>query len=348
MPSTLGALFAAGANNFNLIRLLAALAVIYGHAGVVVGSLQPDVFLRLVGYKFIGGVAVDVFFVLSGFLIAASAQSGQGVRYFVASRVLRIYPALLVCVVLSIVVLGTFYADGFDWLSASTWRYFWVNGSALNTEYFLPGVFAGRPDKAVNGSLWSIPVEVRMYVAVLVLHVLGVLARRAVFNALFLAGALLVFFQPAAFDPWLLHPSHLHMVGMFGLGVFYWVNRDSIAINTWVLLLLLFAAACVHGTPKFGYAYAMVLPYALWCAAFAPGLLWFNRVGDYSYGVYLYGWPVQQCLAASWPSMTALQNTAAAGAVALGLGVLSWRLVEQPSLRLKKRFRAARGAGGRA
>jgi peptidoglycan/LPS O-acetylase OafA/YrhL len=340
LNNNLGELFETRGNNFNLIRLLAAASVIYGHAGVVVGSLEPDFFLRSVGYKFIGGVAVDVFFVLSGFLIAASAESGQGLRYFCASRLLRIYPALLVCLTLSIVTLGALYAGGFEFWSASTWRYFWVNASTVNTEYFLPGIFTDRPDNAINGSLWSIPVEVRMYVLVALLSILGVLARRALFNLVFFSCALLLYFHPEKFSPLLLHPSHLHVVGMFGIGVFYWVNRRGIPLSPWVLFMLLLIAGALHGTPKFGFAYVMVLPYLVWSLAFFPGFLWFNKMGDYSYGVYLYGWPVQQVVAASFPSMNALQNTFFAIAASLVLAVLSWHLVERPSLRMKSRFKS--------
>jgi peptidoglycan/LPS O-acetylase OafA/YrhL len=336
---TLGDHFANRGNNFNLIRLVAAAAVIYGHAGVVLGDGTPDFFLRLIGYKFIGGLAVDVFFVLSGFLIAASAQSGQGFSYYIASRVLRIYPALLVCVILSITVLGTHFSNGFEFFSASTWRYLWVNASAVNTEYFLPGVFSGRPDKAVNGSLWSIPVELRMYLLVGLLYLLGVLARPALFNLLFFGCALLAYFKPSAFEPLLLHPSHLHVVAMFSVGVFYWINRNAVPVQPWILLLMLFGAAAVHGTPKFAVAYMVLVPYALWCLAFAPGLLWFNRIGDYSYGLYLYGWPVQQCWAALFPSATIMQNTFLSISAATLLAAASWRWVERPSLRLKRHFR---------
>ena len=83
---TLGAVFDARNNSMNIMRLLAALAVIYGHASAVTGRGPGDLFLQFVGYKFIGGVAVDVFFVLSGFLITASAMSGKGIRYFVVSK----------------------------------------------------------------------------------------------------------------------------------------------------------------------------------------------------------------------------------------------------------------------
>ena len=72
------------------MRLIAALAVIYGHASAVTGKGPADIFLQWVGYKFIGGVAVDVFFVISGYLITQSALSKNGLIYYCASRILRI------------------------------------------------------------------------------------------------------------------------------------------------------------------------------------------------------------------------------------------------------------------
>ncbi|WP_057380457.1 acyltransferase family protein [Pseudomonas aeruginosa] len=183
---TLGAVFDARNNSMNIMRLLAALAVIYGHASAVTGRGPGDLFLQFVGYKFIGGVAVDVFFVLSGFLITASAMSGKGIRYFVVSRVLRIYPALIICVVLSVFLLGPLLTVSHEyWVSTATWRYLFGNATAYRTEYFLPGVFSGLHDPAVNGSLWSLLVEVRLYLMVGIGFMVGVFSSKRVFNTLF-------------------------------------------------------------------------------------------------------------------------------------------------------------------
>lgn len=139
LGKTLGETFKGSQNNLNLIRLLAALSVIYGHASAVTGQGPADIFLQLVGFKFIGGVAVDIF-VISGFLITASAMGRHGLKYYVASRLLRIYPALIVCVVFTVLVIGPLFSVADDYFKAGqTWRYFWVNASIYNTEYFLPG-----------------------------------------------------------------------------------------------------------------------------------------------------------------------------------------------------------------
>ncbi|MBC7601359.1 MAG: acyltransferase, partial [Ramlibacter sp.] len=105
MMPTLGSLFDGRSNNFNLIRLLAALVVIYAHAPAITGLGAPEPFAQFTG-KYSGALAIDVFFLLSGFLVTASALSERGLRHFIASRVLRIYPALVVCTALMVLVLG--------------------------------------------------------------------------------------------------------------------------------------------------------------------------------------------------------------------------------------------------
>jgi peptidoglycan/LPS O-acetylase OafA/YrhL len=204
---TLGDCLKEKQNNFNIIRLVAALSVIYGHADAVTGRGPADIFLQYVGFKFIGGVAVDVFFVVSGFLVAASALSGNGILYYLKSRLLRIYPALFVCVGLTVLLLGPALTVSADyWRAPETWRFLWVNASAYGTEYFLPGVFQGMHDKAVNGSLWSLAVEVKMYWIVLALYVLGILKSRSLFNGLFFCSLVVGYFAPDAGLPQLRIP----------------------------------------------------------------------------------------------------------------------------------------------
>jgi peptidoglycan/LPS O-acetylase OafA/YrhL len=325
-------------NNINLIRLIAALSVIYGHAGAITGKGEPDIFLRLVGYKFIGGFAVDVFFVVSGFLVSASILSHKGIAYYVTSRILRIYPAIIVCLIFTVLILGPILNNGAPYWTEQTWNYFWVNTTTWNTEYFLPGVFNNLHDHAINGSLWSLPVEVRMYILVVFLYIFGLMEHRSLFNALFFVAILIGFFNKPIYLPFLLHESHLNVIGMFWIGMFYWINRESIPISPWILFMMLLFAASTHNQPNFGYAYYMITPYLIFCLAFMPGLEFFNRLGDYSYGVYLYGWPVQQCLLHLYPDMTTIQNAIWGCIVSTLFGILSWHLVEKPSLKLKYNF----------
>lgn len=336
----LSKVFDARNNSMNIMRLLTALAVIYGHASAVTGRGPGDIFLQYVGYKFIGGVAVDVFFVLSGFLITASVMSGNGIRYFIASRVLRIYPALIVCCVLSVFLLGSLLtiSDQY-WQSMDTWRYLLGNATAYRTEYFLPGVFTELHDHAINGSLWSLQIEVRLYLMIGIGFLIGVFSSKRVFNALFFTVIILGYFAPDMFSRLFEPENHRHVAMMFMIGSFAWVNRESIPMRPDVMFALLVFAASLHGTSKFGFAYALLLPYLVFYIAIGKWGLWFNRWGDYSYGTYLYGWPCQQLVLMSFPDIGNIGNTILSGVLAVFLAFLSWHLVEKSSLQLKERFR---------
>ena len=342
--NSLGNLFRNNANNLNLIRLLAAIAVIYGHASAITGRGPADIFLQLVGYKFIGGVAVDVFFVISGFLITASAMSGNGIKYYIASRVLRIYPALISCIAISTLILGpVMTSTSTYWTDSKTWNYFFWNASALKTEYFLPGVFESLHDRAINGSLWSIVVEVRLYIAIGFLALLNIIKHRTLFNILFFSVLTLSFLIPEfslIISP---YENHRHVALMFILGAFAWVNRQDIPVNPAILLGLLMFSASQHGTPGFGFSYCLLLGYSIFYLAFLPGLAWFNKVGDFSYGVYLYGWISQQMTVYFFPNFSNFENAIYASLIALTAAYFSWTFIEKPSLRFRHFFRTTKG-----
>ena len=338
--NSLGDLFKNNANNLNLIRLLSAFAVIYGHASAVTGRGPSDIFLQLVGYKFIGGVAVDVFFLISGFLITASAMSVNGLKYYIASRMLRIYPALILCIAISTFILGPAMTSANTyWTDSRTWNYFLSNASAFKTEYFLPGVFESLHDRAINGSLWSITVEVRLYIVIGILALLNIIRYRALFNVLFFS--VIVFFYLLPEFSFIIspHESHRHVTLMFFLGVFAWVNRQEIPINPAILLVLVFFSASQHGAPGFDFLYCLLLAYSIIYLAFIPGLAWFNKVGDFSYGVYLYGWTSQQMIVYFFPHVSNFENTIYASLIALAAAYFSWTFIEEPSLRLRHFFK---------
>ncbi|ELW9531216.1 acyltransferase [Burkholderia cenocepacia] len=165
-------------NNFDFLRLLAAFAVLYSHQHALVGLPEPTLGLP----DSLGAFGVSIFFSISGYLIAQSWERDPNLLRFATKRVLRIWPALLVVTVLAAFVLGPIVSD----LPVATyfqdplvWKY--LDNLRLRMTFQLPGVFTTNPfPNSVNGSTWTIPVEVRWYVYLSIAGALGLLRKRLV------------------------------------------------------------------------------------------------------------------------------------------------------------------------
>jgi peptidoglycan/LPS O-acetylase OafA/YrhL len=325
-------------NNFNLIRLFAAWAVIYGHSHAIVAGAGDDLVVRLLHFKFSGGIAVDVFFVISGFLIAASLERNRLPSYLM-SRAIRIFPALLVCVGLSTFVLGPLLTTASDyWQRPEVWHYFIANaGLSTNTAYFLPGVFENLNFNSINGSLWSLPIEFRLY---LWLGLFGLLSlnRPNRFNPIFIA-LMTIGFLLLTRSPLTPEKSNVAYAQAFFLtGAFAWVNRSSIPLSWPLLFATLVFAASLHGTEHFYVGYFLALSYGTLFLAYIPKLP-VIRHHDFSYGLYLYGWPSQQIVQTIAPATGPVGNTIWATLLAGTFAVASWFLIESPAMKMKSRFR---------
>lgn len=327
-------------NNLTFIRLLAALAVIYGHAYAVVPGFGGDWVLRTTGYAFAGGVAVDLFFLISGFLVTASVLKA-GVRHYVVSRVLRVYPALWVHLILVTFVLGPFITTlplSSYFTHSDVWSYFFGLAGTYKGAFFLPGVFEGNADHAVNGSIWSVLIEVWLYCILLGFYLIGILRSRAIFNVIFFVLLVIVWQDSSHVPSFISGTTNLHVCMMFYIGSFLYINREMVPVSPYYLLLALFLSGMTIGTDRFPYAYALLLVTFFCSASFSSQFAWMDRYGDYSYGVYLYGWPSQQIVALLFPKLSPLPNALISMVLALMLAILSWHLVEKRALRLKNLF----------
>lgn len=325
-------------NNFTLIRLVAALLVIYGHSYPIVGSGHPDLVLQLLQSRFSGAVAVDIFFVISGFLICASWERNS-FSQFVVARALRIYPALIVCTILSVFVLGFFMStDASYFASSDVWGYLKYNVTLLTTKYYLPGVFETHPDKAVNGSIWSLPYEVRLYAYLALLGGLSVLKSGRYFFACLIIG-LAYFFDLFSYVHFTVDKSWRNLGPFFMAGAFCWIYRKSIVLSAPILMLMIIGCIAFNKTDKFIYFYFITLIYGTFYLAYIPQINW-NPKKDLSYGVYLYGWPIQQLVFHFVPGCSAELNAVVSMACALVMGYLSWTFVEAPALLLRKKIKS--------
>jgi peptidoglycan/LPS O-acetylase OafA/YrhL len=170
-------------NNIDFLRLLAAVGVVFGHAFVFSGSVDPITrgIARLDLPHMAGthGFSVWFLFFISGYLVSASYAHRHDVRHYLWSRFLRIYPGLFLVILLTTLcgVIITTLPAGDYFSDKTTWKYFSRNILGFSIKYELPGVFANNHNNAVNGSLWTIPLELRLYLVVMVLGLCGLFKR---------------------------------------------------------------------------------------------------------------------------------------------------------------------------
>jgi peptidoglycan/LPS O-acetylase OafA/YrhL len=330
-------------NNFDALRLLAAWLVLFSHSYPISGQRESDPFARYIGIDTLGGVGVAIFFVLSGYLVTNSLATSRSVLSFAKKRALRIFPALVVITVLCAYGLGPILttvplATYFD--HPQTHAFLW-NMSAYFIFYGLPGVFIGNPEAgAVNGSLWSLPYEISCYFALILLWLLRVPRRISVT----LIVAVLVIFlclRPPmppgnGFDTfWGVDYFTVKLGLMFSIGVWFQLWKTSVQPGFSVsCLLMVFALAMNRShlqTAVFVIGFSIfVLALGLRRGAM-PRLP--SKMGDWSYGLYLYAFPVQQVLAMyGLASFGVVAFTAASTVVAFAFAALSWYLIEKPAM----------------
>jgi peptidoglycan/LPS O-acetylase OafA/YrhL len=322
-------------NNFNLIRMVAATGVLVSHAfPLTYGPGTPEPLERWLGFS-LGYVSVMVFFALSGFLITRSFQKSASLKRFVKARVYRIYPALIAVLLVTVAVGALSVPD--DW-RARFWgavpNYLLSNLALFRLHYDLPGVFMSNPyGPAINGSLWTLFYEVLCYVLVAMAGLAGALSRPRVFLvlvALFavaFVASLLVGDLPRRVD------NVLKLGFPFAIGSALAVWRDKVPFGAPVAFALAGAALLAAPFAVFPAVFAVALAYGvLWLGHLrVPALLPYNRLGDYSYGTYIYAFPVQQSVAALGVTSPWI-NIALALPVTLFCAVLSWTFVEAPAL----------------
>lgn len=340
-------------NNFDSVRLIAATAVIYGHAHPLTGT--PDV--GFLGNS-VESFAVKVFFVVSGYLITASWIADPDVRRYLEKRSLRIFPALWVVVLLTMLVLGPALTS-LPWgayFKAPLFREHAWN-LVLRPVYALPGVFEHLPyPHAINGSLWSLPVEFAMYLVMPLILWLSVRLRaRWLLAALtvLLCVASLFFLHGILPRPGIVIwgtgvASMLDVCPYFLLGACAQVYpirpllQPSVALGVIGLVVFLQPTGLLADVALYLATPLAVLGFAL---SPAPVFSRAGRWGDFSYGIYLYGFPLQQTVNALATSrLTPLQNALISIPLALLLGVVSWRLIERRALALKPRRMVAKPA----
>lgn len=328
-------------NNFLLLRLIAASLVVYGHSFALAQHCTDcrDVVGSLFRYRYSGDIGLHIFFVISGFLVTASFCNRENIGQFAKARLLRIYPALIVCTLL-MVLLGaalTTLDPASYWTSPATRSFIFKNSTLRGVAFSLPGVFDGmKYGGAMNGSLWSLPIELRLYIIVACLGLLGAFKTRFVSNIVITSIVAIALFSPSWLFFFKSAPANLRVGAFFALGAILYVNRRTIPLHWSALLALVIASIAAHGTPAFEWLAGLVIGYGVFFIAFSKKIRLPIFIKDYSYGIYLYAWPAQQLIAYFAPTWGPYRMAVCSMLAAWILGALSWHLVERPALKLKR------------
>ncbi|MCH9698472.1 MAG: acyltransferase [Gammaproteobacteria bacterium] len=349
MPKTLSACLSNRDNNFNLLRFIAATLVLYSHCYPLSG-IPGEPLGQAIRISF-GNVAVDIFFVTSGLLVTKSLFDRKDIVFFIWSRVLRIFPALIVAVLFCVLVVGTYFTslpldDYFGHLE--TTKFIKRNITLYNGVFVhLPGVFKHLPYTAVNGSLWTLPAEIKMYSIIAIIGffiyikpaIVTEKTAKSIFIAVFLMSLVSFYYQFAFKFPKVLYYQHItRFLTVFFSGAVLYIFAEQVVLSFRMFLLALGALVYFKSMhTQFFIVYFLVIGYLTIYLAYIPGgvIRQFNLFGDYSYGIYIYAFPVQQSIAALIKGVDVWTMFAIAFVVTFLLAFISWHCIEKPMLRKK-------------
>lgn len=320
-------------NNYDGLRLGAALVVLVFHAWPLAGWGHPP---QVAGWR-VYTLAVFVFFAVSGQLITRSWDRDSRARAYALKRAARILPALVTVVVITAMLLGPLFSTltpAEYYMSANTWNY--LLNILFVAQYPLPGVFETNPSQAVNGSLWSLGPEVLCY-GLVALFGPSWLRRyprarplaTAALAAAFL-GASMAVAQVAGLG-WL-------RITLVAMSVFFAASFVEILSprRSHVLAFALAATLTFGSMVNLPYAELFVVPCLPYIVRYlgeqsTPGIRAVAAKGDFSYGVYLWGFPFTQMAVSMFPSDPVKIMAIAILCTALA-AYLSWNIVERPAL----------------
>lgn len=331
-------------SGFDYLRIILAVLVLFGHSFPISGDNVQASVMPWGITSFRGYMVLPMFFALSGFLVAASLVRVQSLKVFLGLRALRILPALCVEIALSALILGPLLTSASlrDYFTDRKFFIYFANMAGW-IHYHLPGLFLGHPaGRIVNGSLWTVPYELECYIALAVLAAIGLTKRPILFFAAVIALCIgiLVLTILAHLD---LEPARGTVTGrqlvlFFLAGVGLYLFRDRVPWSVGVFLSCLALAAWLVTSHLWIYLLPFPIAYiTAYLGLLRPRKLPLIFTGDYSYGTYLYAYPIQQSVFQMVPGSDKWWVNFFVSLIVVGcFAAFSWHAIEKPALRLKR------------
>lgn len=346
-PGTVGSqltLIGAHVHGFHLMRICLAVAIVLYHTVPTSDGQYWDMRYWTGPFNGVISAMLPIFFALSGFLVAGSLERTPRLSQFLTLRVIRLVPALAVEILLCALILGPlvttrplqeYFSD------PEFWAYF--RNIVGDVHFQLPGVFETLPfPDVVNASLWTVPLELKAYGLLALLMILGLTKRRWLLLIVLMTICLLEPVNRIVTGDYGWHGplQAWPLITCFFCGMLVYAFRDKLVYNIWLAAAALIGAViCFHfyqsqlwGAPLIAYATTVF------------GLVRMPKIpvissGDYSYGLYLFAFPIQQVFATLFPeTLEWYWNAAFSLTLGLAYAALSWHFVENPVLKRKKQI----------
>jgi len=334
-------------NNFDILRLFGAFLVFFGHAILINGGV--GIFRWSHGLT-ISAIGVNIFFIISGFLITKSWQESHNSTFFLIKRFLRIYPGLIVAGALTVFIVGplTTFLSTTDYIKNGQIIHYSKDILFLSLldirSNVLPGVFVtNKLPLIVNASLWTIPIEIMCYFFILISGFIGLLKRKRYFLYLSLIFVILdiILSTLIAKVDGLLAIDIIRLVTYFIIGMTMYLYREQIRISKILIIVLFILFLISLGISKLSFIGYLTFPAIILYIAMIKTSI-FKKIlshGDFSYGFYLFAFPIQQSTYFFLNNKVAvIMQITISFFITLILAILSWNLVEKKFIDLKKYY----------
>jgi len=334
-------------NNFDILRLFGALLVIFSHSFALAGFTEPKVPFQFTTF---GTLGVQIFMLIGGFLVTMSFLNRKNFLKYMYSRCLRIFPGLLVVVLLTMFFLGPLITNiSLKEYFTSLETYNYIKTVGLYTIYplNLPGVFNNNVYPVVNGSLWTLKYEFTFYILIGLMGVFGFFKKKYFSAILFLVVLLLISQHVFLDNVFLFNVLNLNiflsLLIYFLLGSCFYLYRKKIPLKKSIFLfcILILLLASIFGGIKSSYI-SLFLGYITFYFSFIDlekikSFFKIEKLGDISYGLYIYAFPIQELIVylngggKMKPSYVFFFSLP----IIIILSLISWNLIEKKFLKFK-------------
>ncbi len=330
-------------SGFDYMRLFLAILVMFGHSFIISGNNVAHLVMPYGLSSIRVYVILPVFFCLSGFLIAASLIRTPSLKIFMALRGLRILPALAMEIFLSALLLGPLLTTKplIDYFFHTEFYQYFFNIFGY-IHYNLPGLFIDNPvPRTVNGSLWTVPYEAECYILLAVLVLMGLIKRPKLFATLLaicsVIACIIAFLQSGEAIDFRATANGRQLVLFFLSGVLLFFFRAQVPHSFGLFIACVIAVIAMIRSHEMIYLTLFPVAYVTaYLGLLRPKKIPVIFAGDYSYGIYLYAYPIQQSVQYLLPHANSwYANFLISLVLTAPFAAFSWHFVEKPALKLK-------------